>query len=66
MNKRIEVQGNGLQAPYGIGEIIESYAMSPAGLKKAKKLAREWHNPPKIFIPGKNGEGEEIEIEVER
>jgi hypothetical protein len=48
MKNRITVQGNGNQAPYGIGEVIESYANTPAGLKKAMRHAAYWYNPATV------------------
>jgi hypothetical protein len=47
--KRIEVKGNGNQAPYGIGEIMKTFAPTKAGLKKAGYYARNYYNRPTII-----------------
>ena len=45
IKNRITVEGTGSQAPYGIGEIIETYRNTPAGIKKAIQHAAYWYNP---------------------
>lgn len=47
--KRIQVVGTGLQAPYGIGEIIKDFPASDAGAKKAYKYAARWYNRPRVI-----------------
>jgi hypothetical protein len=57
--KRITIKGNGNQAPYGIGEIIDSFADTAAGLKKAMRRAAYWYNPATI----QNAGGEIVDID---
>ena len=49
MGKRIRVISTGHQAPYGIDEAIETYADTPAGLKKACKYAASWYDSPLVI-----------------
>ena len=49
MEKRIRVISTGNHAPYGIDETIESYANTPAGLRKACKYAASWHDSPLVI-----------------
>ncbi len=49
-NKRVVVIANGNQAPYGIGEIINDFPNTPAGQKKAEKLADKYYNRPEILV----------------
>jgi len=51
---RIKIVGNGNQAPYGIGEIIDTYADTRAGLVKAMRAAVYWYNPATIILPSGN------------
>ena len=53
--KTFIVKSNGNQAPYGIGEIMETFR----SLKSAIKYASKWHNMPKIYVDG-------VEIDFER
>jgi hypothetical protein len=46
----IEVRGTGNQAPYGIGEVIATFAYTHAGWKKAMRKAAYWYNPASIWI----------------
>jgi len=59
ITKRITVRGTGLQAPYGIGEIITSYCNTPAGRLKALRKAHYWYNPAAVYTP----DGQRITIE---
>jgi hypothetical protein len=55
---KIRIEGNGNQAPYGIGEII---AVIPAGhIKKIHKLISEWYTAPDMFC---NTCGAEVEFD---
>lgn len=54
--KRIIVAGTGSQAPYGIGEIIDTYRNTPAGLKKAMRRAAYWHTPAAVMRDGQRVE----------
>jgi len=58
MRKRVRVISTGNQAPYGIDETIESYANTPAGLRKACKYAASWHDRPLVIDAG----GDRIDI----
>lgn len=49
---RIEVLGTGNQAPYGIDEIIATYAPTRAGLKKAFRRAAYWYNQAAVIVDG--------------
>ena len=42
--KKIRIEGNGNQAPYGIGEIIEIYPA--AHWRKIQRLVGSYYNPP--------------------
>ena len=64
MKKRITIKGNGNQAPYGIGEIINDFANTPAGLKKAMRAAAYWYNP--AYIVDADGECINIDWDVIR
>jgi len=44
MIKKVRIEGNGCQAPYGIGEIITIIPV--AHIRKIVKFVRQWHNPP--------------------
>jgi len=57
--KRIKVVGTGSQAPYGIGEIINDYPDTDAGLKKAMRAAAHWYNPASII----GADGSYIELD---
>lgn len=61
MNSHKEFQyiviANGFQAPYRIGERIESFACTFRGLEKAKKLAMKWTKPATIVIKTPIGRG---------
>lgn len=63
-NNRITVEGNGQQAPYGIGEIIATYANTPAGLIKAMRRAAYWYNAATVRLP--DGEKETINYDLVR
>ena len=46
MSKKIRVEGNGAQAPYGIGEIMK---IIPAGhIQKIRKELMRFYNPPTL------------------
>ena len=49
----IEVRGTGNQAPYGIGEVIATFAYTHAGWKKAMRRAAYWYNPATVYIDGR-------------
>lgn len=49
--RRIEVHGNGQQAPFGIGEIICRFPATYAGLIKAVRKAHYWYNPATVVVP---------------
>lgn len=53
MNEKIKVVGTGNQAPYGIGETIDEYNNTQAGLKKAMRRAAYWYNPASVIVDGK-------------
>lgn len=53
---RITVEGNGMQAPYGIGEIIESFRATDAGLKKAMRPEARIAG---LFVRHQHGQGSE-------
>ena len=61
MTKRIQVVGNGNQAPYGIGEIIAVYPNTPLGLKRAMRCAAFWYKPASVI----GAEGERIHIDYD-
>ena len=62
--RRITVRGNGNQAPYGIGEIIDDFADTPAGLKKAIRRAAYWYNPASVYDA--DGDGIVIDWDIVR
>ena len=46
MSKKVRIEGNGAQAPYGIGEIMK---VIPAGhIQKIRKELMAWHNAPTL------------------
>ncbi len=47
----ILVVGNGQQAPYGDGELIQAFPATRAGMREAKNLADQWYNRPFIIDP---------------
>jgi len=59
MKKRIVIKGTGSQAPYGIDEIINDFANTPAGLKKAMRAAAYWYSPADI----RDADGNYVEID---
>jgi len=59
MKKRITIEGNGNQAPYGVGEIINDFADTDAGLKKAMRAAAYWYNPATI----RDADGDIVELD---
>ena len=59
MKKRITIKGTGLQAPYGIGELIADFANTDAGLKKAMRAAAYWYNPATI----RDADGDIVELD---
>ena len=48
---RIYVRGTGDQATYDVGDVIDDFAPTKAGLKKAVKLANCWMIKPAIDAP---------------
>jgi hypothetical protein len=59
--KYITVVGIGSQAPYGIGEIIDVYNNSKAGLKKAMRRAAYWYNAAAV----RDGDGNRVDIDYD-
>lgn len=56
-SNRIQVRGTGNQAPYGIGEIIEDYPDTKAGLLKAWRHAARWYNKASVTLINDNWHG---------
>jgi hypothetical protein len=50
---KIYILGNGNQAPYGIGEIIE--VLPAAHVKKIQAAVNRYHNAPTMRLNGKTG-----------
>ncbi len=50
---RVYVIGNGNQAPYGIGEIIDIIPVSH--WHKVQEVCRRYYNPPTLRLNGKDG-----------
>jgi hypothetical protein len=48
---RILIVATGAQASYGDGEIILTEPTSRAGLKRAMRVAKVYHNEPRIVVP---------------
>jgi hypothetical protein len=58
--KKVIIEGNGSQAPYGIGEIID--IMPASHYKKIHKFCRQWYNGPTLRD---NDTGEELQFAIE-
>ena len=48
---QILVIGNGQQAPYGDGELIQTFSATKKGAREAENLADRWYNRPFIIDP---------------
>ena len=49
--RKIVVMGNGQQAPFGVGETIETFPATFAGLIKAIRRAHYWYKAATVVIP---------------